>query len=191
LLTTDSQVQGRFLLQILRRPDDGVPWSWRTQINLVGECGRSRPDMIGDSPNHLVLVVAKIDAPVDPDQLKAHRRNAAKAARNREVIVVLLARDGATVPDVDAAIAWPRIQSLVRSPNDGESSIAAQFVEFLGMEGLGRIPGLCLTFWKASILEALSAVPDGAGRGSVTRIESGRFWRSCFSLAMSAAGSQI
>lgn len=169
LVATHESAAHAVLDLVLRSPDRGKAWFWRTQMNLGGLGRRTRPDMIGEGRNHVILFENKIDAPVDPQQLLEHRHGAQDVARGRAIVVVLVARDDAVGTDfADVSIRWRDMQAALRRAAgvDQESPMFMQFVEFLGMEGLGRVPGPCPTFWKANILEARRRdVSQGLSRG--------------------------
>lgn len=167
VLTTHAPVQQRFLERVLAGGSLGESWSWRTQVNMASFDGRSRPDVVGDGEHHLVLVECKVDAPTLPQQLAEHRRHARETAGERRVLVVLIARAPTSNCGADVMLTWRDVQTFTRGFVDQDpDGMAAQFSEFLGVEGLGRVPGACPTFWKASILEARARdVSKGMGRG--------------------------
>ncbi len=103
----------------------------------------------------LVVIEIKVDAPVDEDQLLRHRRNAAQHANGRSVHLLLIARQVERSHPADRAIEWRIVQAALRQRGSTcSNTVVDQFVEFLGMEGLGRIPGPCPSHWKASIVQA-------------------------------------
>jgi len=112
--------------------------------------------MVAKNAGHLVLFENKVDAPVDPDQLLAHRRLARENAGGREVVLVLVSRRPAVSAPVDASLTWRDVQSAMKAAavEADPTGMILQFVEFMGMEGLGHVPGPCPTYWRASILEA-------------------------------------
>jgi len=107
----------------------------------------------------IVLVFEhKVDANVISVQIAAHSALAAKRYAPKQIVTVLVTREHHRHRNAaNVCLTWLEIQSEPRRfqvlSNAAADSILAQFVEFLGLEGLGRIPGPCPTYWKGNIME--------------------------------------
>lgn len=140
---------------------------WSTQVVLKDPMSRGRrPDMVCTCRDVVFIFENKIDELVDTAQLDGHRRLAEIRFGPKRIITVLIARDlGHHVGVADACISWSRIQEMLRRLQSVDpDSLTEQFIEFMGSEGLGRIPGPCPNYWKGNILEAKRrdrAFPNG------------------------------
>jgi hypothetical protein len=154
-LTNSREASMAFLGAALPGYQGVGAWTWTTQVNFNGSGDPSRPDLIGTSDDALVVIEVKVDAPVSEEQLLRHRRNAAQHANGRAVHLLLIARQVERSHPADRAIEWRIVQAALRQRGSTcNNAVVDQFVEFLGMEGLGRIPGPCPSHWKASIVQA-------------------------------------
>lgn len=154
-LTNSREASSAFLDLVLPSHPAGGSWTWLTQVNFATGDGPSRPDLVGSCDDTLLAIEAKVDAPVDDDQLRRHRRNATQQATGRAVHVLLIARQIQRTHPADQAIEWHTVQAALRRRGPAcKNPVVEQFIEFLGMEGLGRIPGPCPSHWKASIVQA-------------------------------------
>lgn len=154
-LANSREASTAFLDLVLPSHPAGASWTWLTQANFATGDGPSRPDLVGSCGDILVAIETKVDAPVDDGQLRRHRRNATQQANGREVHVLLIARQVQRTHPADQAIEWRKVQAALRRRNPTcRNPVIEQFIEFLGMEGLGRIPGPCPSHWKASIAQA-------------------------------------
>ena len=135
--------------------------SWFTQVPLSDSSSqRSRPDMICECSGIVLVFEHKIEEQVRESQLLTHRLLAQKWYSPRPVVIVLVTRDGDSRGGADVCMNWRGVQVMLqRFQPFTENSMLGQFVEFLGLEGLGRIPGPCPTYWKGNITEARSRHP--------------------------------
>jgi hypothetical protein len=163
ILASNREASEKLLRRILdeaRAVGDIAGVSWSTQVQLSrAEWGIRRPDMVCECPDIVFVFEHKIAAPVDVDQIAGHRLIAAQRYTPRQIITVLIARDiEAHRHAADVCFPWRHIQSVLRqlqyAPDAEVGLLVEQFVEFLGLEGLGRIPGPCPNYWKGNILEA-------------------------------------